>query len=57
MNAECKVENLHCTCFYEANNLTSRPVSLSLNQQYNKLIFMFKSSIKGFFICMDDISI
>ena len=57
MNAECKVENLHCTCFYEGSNLTSTPVFLSLNRQYNNLTFMFKSSKKTFFICIDDISI
>ena len=57
MNAECKVENLHCTCFYEGNNLTSIPVFLSLNQQYSTLIVMFKSSKKKLFICIDDISI
>ena len=57
MNAECKVENLHCTCFYEGSNLTSTPVFLSLNRQYSNLTFMFKSSKKTFFICIDDISI
>ena len=31
MNAQCEVENLHCTCFYESNNLTTTPVFLSLN--------------------------
>ena len=57
MSAECKVENLYCTCFYGANKLTSTPIFLCLNQQYNNLVIMFKSSIKNFFICIDDISV
>ena len=47
MNAECKFENLHCTCFYEGNNLKSTTVLLSLNRQYNNLTFMFKKKKKN----------